>query len=87
MTELEMVVMNLIINAGDAKASAYEALEKVNEGKYEEANELMEKADEALEVAHNAQTSLLQKEAAGSFDDGYKWKKSYWADHWIKKDC
>lgn len=65
MTELEMVVMNLIINAGDAKASAYEALEKVNEGKYEEANELMEKADEALEVAHNAQTSLLQKEAAG----------------------
>ncbi len=61
MTELEMVVMNLIINAGDAKASAYEALEKVNEGKYEEANELMEKADEALEVAHNDQTSLLQK--------------------------
>lgn len=63
--QLELVVMNLIINAGEAKAFAYEALDKVNEGKYDEADELMKKANEALEVAHNGQTDLLQKEAAG----------------------
>lgn len=65
MNELEMTIMNLIINSGDAKSNAYEALAKVSEGKYEEANELMKKADESLEIAHNAQTDLLQKEAAG----------------------
>lgn len=65
MDELETVVMNLIINAGEAKGFAYEALEKVNEGKYKEADELMEKANEALDVAHNSQTELLQKEATG----------------------
>ena len=65
MEELESVVMNLIINAGEAKGFAYEALEKVNEGKYEEADELMKKANKALGVAHDSQTELLQKEATG----------------------
>lgn len=65
MSELEMVIMNIIINSGDAKGYSYEALSAVNEGNYEEAEKLIEKANEALEVAHNAQTDLLQKEAAG----------------------
>lgn len=45
MNELEMVVINLIVNAGTAKSYAYEALGKVNEGKFEEADELMQKAN------------------------------------------
>ncbi|AGF57027.1 PTS system cellobiose-specific IIA component [Clostridium saccharoperbutylacetonicum] len=65
MSELEMIIMNIIINAGEAKAHAYDALEKVNDEMYEEADALMQKASESLELAHNAQTSLLQKEAAG----------------------
>ena len=65
MSELEQVIMNIIINSGDAKGYSYEALNAVNEGNYEEADQLIEKANEALEVAHNAQTDLLQKEAAG----------------------
>jgi len=65
MSELEQVIMNIIINSGDAKGYSYEALNSVNEGNYEEADQLIEKANEALEVAHNAQTGLLQKEAAG----------------------
>lgn len=63
--ELEQVVMNIIIFAGEAKAFAYEALRKVNEGKYEDADVLMEKANEEIGKAHDIQTSLLQKEAAG----------------------
>ncbi|SHI55726.1 PTS lactose/cellobiose transporter subunit IIA [Clostridium intestinale] len=65
MSELEQVIMNIIINSGDAKGYSYEALNAVNEGNYEEADQLIDKANEALEVAHNAQTDLLQKEAAG----------------------
>jgi PTS system cellobiose-specific IIA component len=65
MDEMELTIMNIIINAGEAKTHAYEALRKVNEGEYEAAEEEMRKADDALEVAHNAQTSLIQKEASG----------------------
>lgn len=65
MNELEMTIMNIIVNAGDAKSLAYEALSKVNEEKYEEADMLMGKASEALNLAHNAQTKMLHKEASG----------------------
>ena len=65
MNELELSIMNIIVNAGDAKSCAYEALAKVNDGDYEEADKLMEKASDALNLAHNAQTGMLQKEASG----------------------
>ena len=65
MNELEINIMNIIVNAGDAKSYAYEALAKVNEGSYEEANKLMEKANASINLAHNAQTEMLQKEASG----------------------
>lgn len=65
MDEMELMVMNIIINAGEAKTHAYEALRNANEGEYDAADEEMKKADAALEVAHNAQTSFIQKEANG----------------------
>ncbi|MBA5849970.1 PTS lactose/cellobiose transporter subunit IIA [Clostridium sp. cel8] len=63
--ELEEVIMNIIISAGEARAFAYEALHKANEGKYDEADDLMKKANEEIGKAHNVQTSLIQKEANG----------------------
>jgi PTS system cellobiose-specific IIA component len=65
MEELEKIIMDIIINSGDAKAYSYEALTAANDRKYDEADELINKANEVLELAHNSQTSLLQKEAAG----------------------
>lgn len=65
MNELELAVMNIIINAGDCKNHAYMALNKVNEGEYEEANKELEAANEALAKAHEGQTTFLQKEAGG----------------------
>ena len=65
MDQLEMAIMNIIINAGDCKNHAYIALSMVNEGKYEEADKEIELANEALGKAHDAQTEMLQKEAAG----------------------
>lgn len=63
--EVEQVVMELIINSGEAKSYAHEALAKAKEGKYVEADELMEKANDMIGKTHNIQTSLLQKEASG----------------------
>lgn len=61
----EMIVMDIIISAGEAKGHIYEALEKAKEGKFDEVDTLMAKADEALGKAHDIQTSLLTKEARG----------------------
>lgn len=91
MDQLEMAIMNIIINAGDCKNHAYMALNLVNEGKYEEAENEMQLANDALGKAHDAQTEMLQKEASGekvelsvlscsctrSFNDIYIRKESY----------
>lgn len=65
MEQLEMAIMNIIMNAGDCKNHAYMALDMVKEEKYEEAKEEMKLANDALGKAHDAQTEMLQKEAAG----------------------
>lgn len=65
MEPLELAIMNIIVNAGDCKNHAYMALSKVNEGKYDEAEEEMKLANDALSKAHDSQTEMLQKEAAG----------------------
>jgi len=65
MEQLEMAIMNIIINAGDCKNHAYMALSLVNEGKYEDADKEIGLANDALAKAHDAQTEMLQKEAAG----------------------
>jgi PTS system cellobiose-specific IIA component len=61
----EQIVMEIIINAGDARAHVYEALEKANRGDFKGAYESIELSNEAIGRAHEIQTSLLQKEAAG----------------------
>lgn len=61
----EMIVMNIIMSAGEAKGFMYGALSKAKEGNFDEVDALIEKAEEALETAHNVQTSLLTKEANG----------------------
>lgn len=58
-------IMGLIVNGGDAKSSAMEAIHSAKEEKFDEAKKKLEEADEALRKAHNAQTSMLTKEASG----------------------
>lgn len=65
MDELEMAIMNIIINAGDCKNHAYMALNKANEGQYEEVDKELQAANDALAKAHEGQTTFLQKEAGG----------------------
>ena len=58
-----MATMGLIINGGNAKSLAFEAI--YAEGKFDEAQEKLKEADEALVEAHNSQTEMLAQEAAG----------------------
>ncbi|WP_420839206.1 PTS lactose/cellobiose transporter subunit IIA [Clostridium yunnanense] len=62
---MEEIIMGIIINAGDARAYAHEALEKANSGDFQGASSSIELADEAIGRAHDSQTSLLHKEAQG----------------------
>ncbi|GEO46975.1 PTS lactose/cellobiose transporter subunit IIA [Companilactobacillus kimchii] len=57
--------MDIIINAGDARAFIAEALDDVGDFNYEEAKENIKKADAKLVVAHRLQTKKLQEEAEG----------------------
>ena len=51
-TDLEEVVMGLIINSGQARSLAYTALKKAKEGDLAAAHQLMAQSREALNAAH-----------------------------------
>ncbi|MGL5541677.1 MAG: PTS lactose/cellobiose transporter subunit IIA [Erysipelotrichaceae bacterium] len=65
MENLEMVIFEIINYGGTAKGLAYEALDAVEKGDYELANQLMKEADEHLVKAHQVQTNIIQAEARG----------------------
>lgn len=65
MEELEIDIMNIIVNAGDCKNHAYNALRNAKEGNYKESEKEMKLAEEAIGKAHYSQTKMIQKEASG----------------------
>lgn len=58
-------IMGLIMYGGDAKGKAVEALDAAKKGEFEEAEVMLEQANESLVTAHRSQTSLLTNEAQG----------------------
>lgn len=58
-------IMGLIMYGGDAKGKAVEALDAAKKGDFEEAEVMLEQANESLVTAHRSQTSLLTNEAQG----------------------
>lgn len=59
------VIMNLIINSGEAKSLAIEAIGFAKEEQFNIAEDKLIEAKSALTSAHKSQTSLLTKEAQG----------------------
>ncbi|MCL9670525.1 PTS N,N'-diacetylchitobiose transporter subunit IIA [Citrobacter sp. MNAZ 1397] len=59
---LEEVVMGLIINAGQARSLAYNALKQAKLGDFETAKTLMEQSHVALHEAHRVQTQLIESD-------------------------
>ncbi len=65
MTTAEQIPFQLILNSGNARSFAMEALQFAKQGKMAEADEAMAKAKEAINEAHHFQTELIQSEARG----------------------
>ncbi len=62
-------IMGLIMNAGNAKSDAMEAIQAAKEGNFEEADKKIEDANQSLVLAHHSQTSMLTAEAQGKKAD------------------
>lgn len=62
---LAPIAMQVILAAGEAKVASEQALKKLHDFSFDEAEALMEKAQEHLVEAHNAQTNVIQSEAEG----------------------
>lgn len=52
-------IMNIISHSGLAKSLMFEALAAARSGDYEEASNILVKADAELVISHQAQTNLL----------------------------
>lgn len=59
-------IMGLIVNGGNAKSLAFEAIRAAKEGNFDLADEKLKEADKSLSEAHNSQTEMLTKEAQGN---------------------
>ncbi len=63
--DVTMVGFEIVAYAGDARSKLLDALNKAQNGKFDEAEKLVEEAEECLIGAHNSQTEILAKEAGG----------------------
>ena len=61
----EQIVMELVVNSGNARSTAMEAIELAKKGKIDAAKEMIEEARNQINGAHNFQTKLIQDEIAG----------------------
>lgn len=61
----EQMCMGLIVNAGEGRSCAMEALAYARKGDYEHAQEKISQAEDALLEAHREQISMIQQEAMG----------------------
>lgn len=64
-SDFEELVINIIVNAGQARSHAIKAIECAARQEFGPAQELLEQATEALRIAHLAQTNLIEDEARG----------------------
>ncbi|WP_274964151.1 PTS lactose/cellobiose transporter subunit IIA [Tepidanaerobacter syntrophicus] len=64
--EYENIVMNIIVNGGNARSHAMTAIQLAKSGKIEEAKKEIREAEEDLAKAHEIQTQIIQDEASGN---------------------
>ncbi|WP_369716756.1 lactose-specific PTS transporter subunit IIA [Leptotrichia alba] len=62
--DVTMIGFEIVAYAGDARSKLMIALNKAQNGEFEEAENLVKEAENVW-LAHNSQTDILAKEAAG----------------------
>lgn len=63
--ELITVAMEIILHAGDGRSYLDKAFEEARKQNFDQADQLLEKAKEEIQKAHQSQTNVIQEEAAG----------------------
>lgn len=63
--QYDELVMNLVVEGGNARSLAMEAIQEAKKGNLDRADELLKECDAALVEAHNAQTDMIQAEIRG----------------------
>lgn len=63
--EISMVGFSIVAYSGDARTALIKAMNLAKCGKISEAKQKVQEAQESIDLAHNEQTKLLSKEAAG----------------------
>lgn len=63
--EVSMVGFEIVAYSGDARSKLLLAIEKAKTKQWDECKTLIDEAQECLNDAHRAQTTLLQQEARG----------------------
>ena len=64
--DINIVAMQVIMNACNGRDKVDEALEAMAQNEFEQAAKLLEEAEASLLKAHVAQTSMIQSQAAGN---------------------
>ena len=63
--DINMIAMEVIMNAGDGRDKVDEALAAMAEGRLEQADALLREAEQLIAKAHNAQTEVVQSQVSG----------------------
>lgn len=63
--DINMIAMEVIMNAGDGRDKVDEALAEIAGGKLEKAETLLQEAEVLIAKAHNAQTEVVQNQVSG----------------------
>ena len=63
--DINVIAMEVIMNAGDGRDKIDEAQAAVAAGDLEQANALLKEAESLIVKAHNAQTEVIQSQVSG----------------------
>jgi len=63
--DTETIIMELIVQAGDARSLAIEAIRAARQGEFDKADKLMEECRTSLIATHEIQTDLIRTEITG----------------------
>ena len=63
--ELQMLGFEIVAYSGDARSTLLNLLKEVRSGNFDNVDSALQEAENNLAKAHNAQTKILAKEAAG----------------------
>lgn len=63
--DIEEISFQIILNGGNARSLAAEAINFAKAGEFDKAEQKIEEANEAMIIAHRFQTDLIQGEARG----------------------